>query len=213
MICWSTPRGIAKGVNKMNNQNVSRKYTLVLLISIGVAGFAFVLSHSQALQDKLHLRTTLRSSTGAASYSPNIFVGVLNSMDERGELKNIHDLAGHSSSGRAVVVFFSSVSTSCPSGKLLSILKNSAEQGQQVGYTILLPGTFSQSDVLNLKTNLRVSIPVELADPLVTREWLTLDQRYGAEVVNGTVILVDDKKVLSVVQGIEETTTFLEELN
>lgn len=134
-------------------------------------------------------------------------------MNERGQLKDIHDLAARSTSGKGVVVFFSSVSTACASGKLLSIVKDSARQHQEIAYTILLPGTFSQNDVINLKTNLRVPIPVELADPLVTSEWLKLDGRYGAEVVNGTVLLVDDKEVLSVVQGIDDTMTFLERMN
>jgi hypothetical protein len=56
-----------------------------------------------------------------------------------------------------------------------------------------------------------VSFPVKVADERFSSQWMSFVERYGEAAVNNTVIVVD-KGVLSIVQGISKIKHRLEEL-
>lgn len=133
-------------------------------------------------------------------------------MSERGDLARFHDLATKSASKKTIVGMFSTACTACADGSLVDLLNTSAAQDRKNSFLIILPGSFTTSDVKNFKTNLELSIPVEVADVNFTREWLMLNEKYGEKAINGSVFVVDKKHVLSVVNGVSETKRLLKDL-
>jgi hypothetical protein len=65
---------------------------------------------------------------------------------------------------------------------------------------------------LIFKANLNIAFPVTLASGELSREWLALCDRYGEKVVNGTVILVEDRKIVSVTNGLTDTGYLLQRI-
>jgi hypothetical protein len=145
-------------------------------------------------------------------YSTEILSEILTAMNERGQLSRFHASAANSVTGKAVVAMFSMACTSCPDGSLVELLNNHATQDRQNSYVIILPSTFTKSDLRNFEINLEVSIPVHLANADFTRQWSMLNERYGEKAINGSVFVVDKEKVLSVVSGMRETKRLLKEL-
>jgi hypothetical protein len=184
-----------------------RSYVAVILVSTAVVAAGYTLANRRALNGKSNSHTLV-----ARTPSLKQFLGIIESMSEHEQVRDLHYLAGNSTDGKAVVVFFSSASTSCGTGKLLSLIKDSAKQNRGIAYVVLLPGTFSQADLINFKTNLEVPFLVELADAQLTREWLALTDLYGEQNINGTVFLVDQARVLSLAQGFEESKELLKGL-
>ena len=76
-----------------------------------------------------------------------------------------------SPSGKAVIALFSRIGTFCPTGEVLDSLKGHQAKLQDVEFLILFPKDFTSNDVQNFKSNLKVSIPVALADPELANVW------------------------------------------
>ena len=186
-----------------------RSYVAVLLLSTGVAVAGYALTNRQVLSGSWYSRVSAGTSAATHGSPPDLLARAAGSAGAEGRLNVIRDAARHSGSGKAAVVFFSSAYTSCGTGRLLSLIKESAKRERGLGYLVILPHTFSQLDVLNFKTNLDVPFPIELADPQLTGEWLRLNEQYGEEALNGTLILVDGERVLSLAHGLEETKELL----
>ena len=146
-------------------------------------------------------------------FSLELLTRTVNSLSEKGQLSQFHDKAAHSPSGKAVVGMFSMACTGCPDGSLIAILNKYAALDRKNKYLIVLPNTFTKVELKTFTTNLELSIPVVLASPEFTREWLALNEQYGEKAVNGSVFIVDKEKVVSVVNGLNETKSLLKTLS
>lgn len=155
-----------------------------------------------------------RGGAAAPAGSPQErFLSSLQALDDRGQFERLHEAARLTASGKAVVALFSSVCTSCASGRLMYLLNEHAGRNQDVAYFALVPDTFTAGDISNLRTNLNVSFPVEAAGPALSREWQSLREQYGEGPVNAVVLVIGSEGIDSLAQGANEADTLLEELS
>lgn len=143
------------------------------------------------------------------AYSPQMLLAVFRRLNEGGTLGRIYSANSRSGAHTTIVAMFSSVCTGCPTGTLVDLLNSHAKLDTGISYLALVPNTFNKIDAQNLKVNLGLCFPVELANSQLSREWLSLNQQYGERSLNGSVIAVKDRKIISVVNGIEETRVLL----
>ena len=144
---------------------------------------------------------------GKPGYSPALLQEAIASANSA-QVELIRQRTLTSRSGKAVIAMFSLIGTFCPSGELLDSLKGHQARLQDVEFLILFPKNFTSNDVQNLKTNLRVSIPVALADPELADVWETFQFRYGESPINGALVAID-RGAISVLQGVEQLDSFL----
>jgi len=97
-------------------------------------------------------------------------------------------------SRRALVMLFTSVSSTCPSGELLKIAARQLK-GKNADLLILVPKEYSDSDCENLMTNFKLNVSVKRFDSELSEKWNTLVSQYGEAKINGTVVLVEDGSV------------------
>lgn len=140
---------------------------------------------------------------GQETLSPELLAQAISSAESR-QISQLRARAARSPSGKAVIVMFSSVCTSCPTGQLISLLNTHAKLNQGIEYMALLPDTFTPADLNNFRINMDISFPVKLADEELSRRWSSLIQRYGENAVNGAVLVLDKGK-LSAAHGLNET--------
>ena len=158
-------------------------------------------------------RSSLRHvADGAPMFSPAALADAFRAMDESGLLTRLHASATRSASGKLVVGLFSVACTGCSDSSQVALLDSASQMDQRNSYLILLPSTFSSGDLKNFKTNLSLRIAVSGADTRFTQEWQALNQRYGEKQINGTVLLIDGEKIVSVVNGVSETKRLLSSL-
>lgn len=117
----------------------------------------------------------------------------------------LFDLAAQSNSSRAVMVMLASASSTCSTGKVIDILNSHARKTQN-NLLVLLPSTYSQTDIDNFKVNLEVSYPVERADKDLSDRWLSLSAKYN---VTGVVLLIENGEI-SVLQHLTEVDRLLQ---
>lgn len=149
---------------------------------------------------------------GQAPYSAGLLFEVLESLNHNGDLEQIHARAAASRSRKAVAALFSSACMGCPEDDLISLLISRSESSPNVAFMALLPGTHSRSDIENFKTNLDIPFAVEPAGPALSTQWLLLNEQYGWKPINGTVIVAERGRVVSIANGIRETERLLEGL-
>ena len=111
----------------------------------------------------------------------------------------VFELAARSTSGKAVMVMLASASTTCSTGKVIDVLNSHAKRTQN-NLLVLLPSTYSQTDLENFKVNMDVPYPVETADKNLSDRWLALATKYK---VTGVVLLIDNGEI-SVLQNLAE---------
>lgn len=119
--------------------------------------------------------------------------------------KRIGDLLAKNQTQQIAVVLLTSASTVCSTGKIIDVLKNSAQQSNSEKFVIFLPNHFSQQDVENFKANFNLSFKVEKADDELSQQWLPLASKYEAL---GVVIISDNEEV-SVLQDTNEIENHL----
>ena len=144
---------------------------------------------------------------GKPGYSPALLQEAIASANSA-QVEAIRQRTLTSPSGKAVIAMFSLIGTFCPSGELLDSLKAHQARLQDVEFLILFPKNFTSNDVQNLKTNLKVSIPVALADPELSNVWESLHLKYGESPINGALVAIDRGNI-SVLQGVEQLDSFL----
>lgn len=149
---------------------------------------------------------------GRLPFSTGILLEELKVMNEQGLLRQLHAKAAQSKSGKAITVLFSSACTGCPEDYLIRIMSARAIEDSEIGFLALLPNTFSQSDIDRFKTNLEIPFRVEAARAGLSHEWLQMNEKYGASSINGSIIAVSRGKIISVVNGLNETNQLLEDL-
>lgn len=125
-----------------------------------------------------------------------------------GPLEEVRQRTLTSSSGKAVIGLFSLVGTFCPSGEMVDSLQRHQARLQDVEFLILFPKGFTTNDAQNLKTNLKVSIPITFADSDLSNVWENFNFRYGEVQINGSMLAIDRGNV-SVLQGVDELDSFL----
>ena len=144
---------------------------------------------------------------GKPGYSPALLQEAILSV-KSAQLEEIRQRTLTSPSGKAVIGLFSLIGTFCPSGELVDSLKGHQAKLQDVEFLILFPKNFTSNDVRNLKSNLKVSIPVALADPELSNVWEGFALRYGQAELNGALVAID-KGTVSVLRGVEQLDRFL----
>jgi hypothetical protein len=144
---------------------------------------------------------------GKPIFSPVLLKEAIASV-KTGPLEEVRQRTLTSSSGQAVIGLFSLVGTFCPSGQLVDSLQRHQAQLQNVEFLILFPKGYSANDAQNLKTNLKVSIPISFADPDLSKVWDDFNFRYGELQINGSLLAIDRGNV-SVLQGVDELDSFL----
>ena len=103
----------------------------------------------------------------------------------------LFELEGKSNSGKAVMVMLASASTSCSTGSVIDVLNSHAKRSEN-NLLVLLPNSYSQTDLNNFKVNLEVPYPVERADKNLSDRWLQLAAKYE---VTGVVLLIDNGEI------------------
>lgn len=126
---------------------------------------------------------------------------VLNS-STTGIFAALREQTRHSVSGRTVVIFFTSVSSTCPSGELVKLVGKYTHR-QDVRFVVLLPRDYSDADRENLSANFRVKLIVQQFDPELEAKWASLVSLYGEPRINGSVAFINRGDV-SVANGISE---------
>ena len=144
---------------------------------------------------------------GKPGYSPALLQEAIGSA-QSAQVETIRQRTLTSPSGKAVIALFSLVGTYCPSGELLESLKGNQARLQDVEFHILFPKNYTSNDVQNFKTNLRVSIPVTVADPELSNVWESFNFRYGDSALNGALVAID-RGAVSVLQGKDQLDIFL----
>lgn len=90
-----------------------------------------------------------------------------------------------------LVTFLRSICTTCESGHLLA--NGEAENSQQAKHILVVPPSFTNNDVLNLKTNLNIRGVICIADDALNAEWNRLAAEYGIKSVSALQLLFDGK--------------------
>ena len=129
-------------------------------------------------------------------------VELLNSQ-KTGRFASFKEQTVHSASGKGVVVLFTSISSTCPSGELAALIGRSTKR-QGVDFLILLPREYSRADLENLRTNFKINFEVEQFDPALAGNLASLVDLYGEPRINGSVIFIDHGKI-SVSSDLAET--------
>lgn len=141
------------------------------------------------LRPRLHLLT----DTGPQDFPPAL-TGALSSI-KSGRMEALRDETRHSRSGKALLILFDSVSTSCPSGEMVKAAGRLSAAHSETPVIALLPKDYTAADVENLKENLRVGFSVERADEELAEQWSKLLDVYGEGRMNGTLVLVNRGEV------------------
>ena len=140
------------------------------------------------------IRKTLRPASAAIN-------DVLNS-STTGTFASLREQTLHTISGKAVVIFFTSVSSTCPSGELVKLV-GKYTQHQDVTFAVLLPRDYSNTDRENFSANFRVKLAVEKFDPELENKWASLVRSYGEPKINGAVAFIN-RGDISVANGLME---------
>lgn len=148
------------------------------------------------------IKKTLRPVAAAIS-------DVLNS-STTGAFSSLREQTRHTTSGKAVVIFFTSVSSTCPSGELVKLV-GKYTQRQDVTFVVLLPRDYSNTDRENFRANLRVKLTVEQFDPELEDKWASLVSTYGEPKINGSVAFIN-RGDISVANGLMEVERDLSRL-
>jgi hypothetical protein len=144
---------------------------------------------------------------GKPGYSPVLFEEALASVKSK-QLEDIRQRTLTSKSGKAVIAFFSVIGTYCPSGELINSLNGQHAKRKDVEWLVLFPKNYTSNDLQNFKSNLKVNMPVALADPELSDVWESFHLRYGETSLNGALVAID-KGTVSVLQGVHELNGFL----
>jgi hypothetical protein len=173
----------------------------------------FIFDGSGALQYKdyyyeadLRPRLHLLIDTAPGDFAPAL-TGALKAV-ATGRFASLREQTRHSRSGKAVVVLFDSVSTTCPTGELVKSLGRFAANHRDLPVVALLPKDYSAADIENLKSNLQVEFTVESADAELAEKWEQLLEVYGEGRMAGSVVLLDRGDV-SWLTGLEEAEQVL----
>jgi peroxiredoxin len=148
------------------------------------------------------IKKTLRPASAAISE-------VLNS-STTGTFALLREQTRHTTSGKAVVVFFTSVSSTCPSGELVKLVGRHTTH-QDVDFVVMLPRDYSKTDRENLSANFRVKLAVQQFDPELEDKWASLVSLYGEPKINGSVAFINRGNI-SVANGITEVERDLSQL-
>jgi peroxiredoxin len=119
---------------------------------------------------------------------PPALTGALESI-KTGRFASLRKQTRRSQSGKAVVILFDSISTSCPSGELVKSLGRFAAAHKDFPVIAVLPKDYTATDVENLKANLQVEFPIEQADTELAERWKELLSVFGESRMNGSVVV------------------------
>lgn len=87
---------------------------------------------------------------------------------------------------KAVVIFFTSVSSTCPSGELIRALSRHSNINNDA-VLVLLPKNYTPADVEIFKTNFNVHFGVQRFDSQLAEKWASLIAVYGEAKINGSI--------------------------
>jgi hypothetical protein len=144
---------------------------------------------------------------GKPAYSPVLLEEAVVAA-KSAQLEEVRQRTLTSRSGKAVIAMFSVIGTYCPSGELIDSLKGQHATRQDVELLILFPKDYTASDLQNFKSNLKVNIPVAVADPELSNVWQNFHLKYGETAINGALVAID-RGAVSVLQGVHELNGFL----
>lgn len=108
----------------------------------------------------------------------------------QGPIAEIRSRLANRPGRKAVVALFTSVSTSCSSGRLLRQMAQSATENPHAEYLALLPGDYSPQDARNLEKNWKLPFPALLADEELTRVWRELLGKYGEQSLSHSLFVI-----------------------
>jgi hypothetical protein len=141
------------------------------------------------LRPRLHSLTDI----GPDDFPPAL-VGALTSLST-GHFESLREETRHSQSGKAVVVLFDSVSTSCPSGEMVKEVSDFAAAHRDVPVIAMLSKEHTATDIENLKTNLEVKFQIERADAKLAEKWSEILEVYGEGRLNGSILVINRGEV------------------
>jgi len=126
-----------------------------------------------------------------------------------GDFASLREKTRHTASGKAVVIFFTSVSSTCPSGEIIRLVAR--HSNNNVDCVVMLPKDYSKADRENLTANFRLNLIVQPFDPALEDKWASLVSIYGEPRINGSVVIINRGNI-SVANGITEVERDLSQL-
>jgi hypothetical protein len=139
---------------------------------------------------EMDLRPRLHSLTDTAPDDfPPALTGALKSI-RTGRFESLREETRRSRSGKAVVILFDSISTSCPSGEMVKDVGSFAAAHRDLPVIAMLSKDYTATDVENLKANLQVDFPIERADAELAEKWSEMLAVYGEGRLNGSILVV-----------------------
>jgi hypothetical protein len=112
------------------------------------------------------------------------------SSSQAGPFAKLRERTRHTPASKAVVIFFTSVSSTCPSGELIRAVTRHSKIND-VDVLVLLPRDYTPADVETFKTNFRVHFNVQQFDNRLAEKWASLIALYGEARINGSIALID----------------------
>jgi hypothetical protein len=111
-----------------------------------------------------------------------------------GPFAELRERTRHTQPTKAIVIFFTSVSSTCPSGELIRALAlrpnfNDAE------VLLLLPREYTAADVETFKTNFNVHFAIQKFDTDLGEKWTSLMAVYGEAKLNGSIAFINKGEV------------------
>jgi hypothetical protein len=125
------------------------------------------------------------------SFNINVFIKKDKTVAEINWLHQISRLIDLNKKKIYVVGLFSNVCNNCLSGNLLKRLNALDRENQYVCVFSILKKSYSESDINNLKDNLKIGFPVYLADDKLDNKWNKLMHSFSETELNNIIIVAD----------------------
>lgn len=124
----------------------------------------------------------------------SLALGEVLRLSHAGPFAALRERTRHTPAAKAIVIFFTSVSSTCPSGELIRAVAqrrnfNSAE------VLLLLPREYTPADVETFKTNFKVHFAVQQFDGQLAEKWTSLIAVYGEARLNGSIAFINKGEV------------------
>lgn len=112
-----------------------------------------------------------------------------------------------------IISMFTNICMGCPSGWIVNELKKLHELfGHSMYFLIILSDDFNENDIDNLKTILKIKLPVIKADEILLKKWNQLNTELGKSRPNNIVFLLNKKGQILIVMKPPQQKEFFNHL-
>ena len=106
---------------------------------------------------------------------------------------HIKQLQTNSIDNQIAIALLTNTSTSCTTGKIVEVFRNTKKRVHNAKLRIILPNQYNTQDIENFKSNMDLNFEVIIADEELFKAWQPLADKYSA---SGVVIILDQEKYI-----------------